>query len=92
MADLHLNQKTMRYDKNVAKCFGDNLRRLRTKRRLSYRRMADMTKLTHYTIFRLEKGRDMPAVLTAMIIADFFRVTLDEMFTNTGNDCLNQSV
>lgn len=96
MADLHSSQKTMRYDKNVAVHFGNNLRRFRKRRRLSYRRMADMVGLKYQTIYRLEQGRDMPAVLTAMMIADFFRVTLDEMFqpqsTNVTPEDINQII
>ena len=82
----------MRYDKSIARYFGDNLRRLRKERGLSYRRFANMVGLKYQTVYRLEQGNDMPAVLTAMMIADFFGATLDDMFRDKGDGCLNQSV
>jgi transcriptional regulator with XRE-family HTH domain len=67
-----------KYNKDYGKHFGRNLHKLRKARKLTLRGMEARCGLSHQTLFRYEHG-DLPSMLCALILADFFGVTLDEL-------------
>ena len=78
MVDSHSNQREMKFDKSIAENSAANLRRLRKSRGLSLRGLEARVGLRHYTLWRLEHG-DMPEMLSALILADFYGITIDEL-------------
>lgn len=79
----------MKFDKHIADICSANLRRLREESGLSLRELEGKVGLRYFTLWRLEHGY-MPQMLSAMILADFYGITLDELMSN-GDDCPNQS-
>lgn len=71
------------YTNDYGKHFGDNFRRLRKAKGVSIREMADQCGLTHTSILRYEHGA-LPCMLCALILADYFGVTLDELIRPNG--------
>ena len=71
------------FDKSYGKHFARNLRELRKARRLTLRGMEARCGLSHHTLFRYEHG-DIPSMLCALMLADFFGVTLDELIKPHG--------
>lgn len=59
--------------------FGRNLRRLRTERGISQKDVADAVGVQQAMISNIEGGDRRPSFETAIAIAVFFGVTLDEM-------------
>lgn len=71
------------YTKDYGLHFGRNLHKLRKARRLSLREMEAECGLTCQTIFRYEHGA-IPSMLCALMLADYFGVTLDELIRPNG--------
>ena len=57
--------------------FGRRLQRLREKKRISRRVLADFVQASKNSITRYERGERMPDITTASRIADYFEVSLD---------------
>lgn len=68
----------MKYDKSYAQHCAKNLRRLRAERKLTLRELEALVGLRCQTLWRLEHG-DMPEMLSALMLADFYGITLDEL-------------
>ena len=69
----------MKYDKRIAEHIGRRVAELRKSHSLSLRAFANEIGLCYVTIFRIERGEYFPTILTALMIADYFGVTLDEL-------------
>ena len=78
----------MKFDKSIGEISAANLRRLRKERGLSLRELEEKVGLRVFTLWRLEQGY-MPQMLTAMMLADFYGITLDELMSN-GDGCPKQ--
>ena len=60
--------------------FGEKLRALRTQRGLSLRKLASLLGLaTHSHLDRIEKGESKPSADLILKIANFFKVTTDQL-------------
>lgn len=59
------------------------LRELRTKRGLSLRELANQTEIDHTTLYHAEVGKRHLTVKRAIILADYFGVTLDYLVGRT---------
>ena len=57
--------------------FPDRLRKLREKRGLSRRIVADLCGISKSALCRFERGERIPDLETAAVLADFFFVSLD---------------
>lgn len=57
--------------------FPDRLRKLREKRGLSRRAVAELCGLSKSSLCRYERGEKVPDLQTACVLADFFFVSLD---------------
>lgn len=57
--------------------FGRRVQRLREKKRVSRRVMADFVQTSKNSISRYERGERMPDIATASRIADYLEVSLD---------------
>jgi len=53
----------------------------RTKKKITQEELADAIGVTRQTIIAIEKGNYTPSVLLALKIAQFFKVTVEELFT-----------
>lgn len=67
-----------KYDKSYGQHFGRNLRALRKSQNLTMRELGERVGLAYQTINRYERGFT-PTMLTALMLADYFGVTLDEL-------------
>ena len=79
----------MRYDKTLAEQIGKRVERMRKSQGLSLRAFAAKVGLGYDTIYRIERGGNFPTILSALMLADYFGMTLDELVK--GDGCLNQS-
>lgn len=79
MGDLSKRIEMEKYNKDYAQHFGNNVRMLRKQRGLSLRQLGRAVGVAHGTIYRYESGGSMPDMLAALLLADFFGVTLDEL-------------
>lgn len=59
--------------------FGKNLKRLRTERRLSQAEVAAAASIYQSMISAIESGEKNPSLATASAIANFLKVSLDEL-------------
>lgn len=57
--------------------FGEKLQRLREKKQISRRVLADFVQTSKNSISRYERGERMPDLATASRIAEYFEVSLD---------------
>lgn len=57
--------------------FGRRMQRLREKKRISRRVLADFIQASNNSVRRYERGERMPDIATASRIADYFEVSLD---------------
>lgn len=57
--------------------FGERMRKLREKKRVSRRVVADFVQTSKNSIVRYERGERTPDITTASRIADYFEVSLD---------------
>lgn len=57
--------------------FGEKLRILRKRRRLTTRALGDLLSVSHAYISQMERGKDIPNIAMAIKIADIFGVTVD---------------
>lgn len=60
--------------------FSKNLRRLRERRRISRRVLSELCGLSKNMISRYERGERVPTMPEAAALADFFGITLDELW------------
>lgn len=58
---------------------GRNIRQLRVGRGLTQQQVADKLYVTRATLSNYENGRRHPNLIIAILIADFFQVSLDEL-------------
>ena len=63
----------------AAIALGADLRRLRRRRVLSQARLARLAEVDLATVQKIEKGRTMPRILTALRLAGALDVDLDEL-------------
>lgn len=66
--------------------FPQRLRELRDKRGLSQQAVADFCQLSKSTVANYERGRRTPSITDAVILADFFGVSLDYLAGRS--DCM----
>lgn len=59
--------------------FGDNLKSLREEENVSQITIAKLCKTTVATVSRWENYINQPDIDTLILLADFFKVTLDEL-------------
>lgn len=59
--------------------FPDNLRRLRERRGMNRRALSELVGISKNMVSRYERGERLPDIKTAMEIADFFEVSLDDL-------------
>ena len=67
-------------EKLVAGSFSKNLRQLRERRRISRRVLSELCGLSKNSIARYERGERVPSLPDAAALADFFQVTLDDLW------------
>lgn len=60
----------------------NHLEELRKKRGIKQEELADALSVSRQTIGSLENGRYNPSILLAFKIADYFNVTIEEVFVN----------
>ncbi len=60
----------------------NRLEELRRQRGVTQEELADALAVSRQTISSLEKGRYNPSILLAFRIANYFRVTIEEVFMN----------
>lgn len=53
----------------------------RTKRGITQEELASKVNVSRQTIIALEKGNYTPSILLALKIADFFKVSVEKLFT-----------
>ena len=59
--------------------FPQRLRRLRERRRMSRKALGECCGLGKNAIARYERGERVPDIYTAIELADFFEVTMDDL-------------
>ena len=64
----------------MASSFSKNLRQLRERRRVSRRVLSELCGLSKNSIARYERGERVPSLPDAAALADFFQVTLDDLW------------
>lgn len=64
----------------MTSAFSQNLRRLRERRRISRRVLSELCGLSKNMISRYERGERVPTMSEAAALADFFSITLDELW------------
>lgn len=57
--------------------FPRRLRELRERRRISRRVLSELCGLSHCMVSRYERGKRVPNIIDAKVLADFFGVSLD---------------
>ena len=57
--------------------FSNQLRRLRERRRISRRVLAELCGISKSALSRYERGKRVPTLADAATLADFFNVSLD---------------
>lgn len=63
--------------------FSTRLRKLRQKKGISMRELADRTKISYFTLVSLELRRSkVPTLHTVAVLAKFFKMSLDEFLKN----------
>lgn len=58
----------------------NKLKELRTMQGLTISSVADAVKVTHQSLSYIERGLQLPSVKTALKLARFFKVPVDELF------------
>jgi putative transcriptional regulator len=58
----------------------NRLRVLRAEKEISQKDLADELDLSRQTINSIERGKFNPSIVTALKIAEFFKVPVDEVF------------
>ena len=58
---------------------GKNIRRFRVAKGMTQQQLADKLYVTRSTLSNYENGRRHPNLIIAILIADFFQVSLDEL-------------
>ncbi len=58
----------------------NKLRVLRAEKEISQKDLAEELDLSRQTINSIERGKFNPSILTALKIADFFEIPVDEVF------------
>lgn len=66
-------------EKNAKEVFGRNLRRLREKRGLYQKDLAELIGIKRNSISNYENGKQIPDALILKSIADFFNTTIDAL-------------
>ena len=64
----------------------NNLEKLRKQSNLSQEELAEILKVSRQTISSLENGRYNPSLLLAFKISDYFRLPIEEIFINEGEN------
>jgi len=64
----------------MTSAFSQNLRRLRERRRISRRVLSELCGLSRNMISRYERGERVPPSDVLKLLADFFGVTMDELW------------
>ncbi|MBQ2963915.1 MAG: helix-turn-helix domain-containing protein [Clostridia bacterium] len=59
--------------------FGENLRELRQKRKLTQEKLADFLNVTFQTVSKWERGENYPDICTLLEISSFFKVSVDDL-------------
>lgn len=59
--------------------FPQRLRRLRERKEISRKTLAELCGLSKNAVARYERGERVPDIYTARILADFFETTLDNL-------------
>lgn len=59
--------------------FPQRLRKLRERKGISRKALAELCGLSKNAVARYERGERVPDVYTACILADFFEATLDDL-------------
>ena len=57
---------------------GEYMRKARLAKKLSAKRLSELTGVKEPTIYNMEKGRSMPYLYTAILICDELGISLDE--------------
>ncbi len=58
----------------------NRLRVLRAEKEISQKDLADKVDLSRQTVNSIERGKFNPSIITALKIAEFFEVPVDEIF------------
>jgi putative transcriptional regulator len=58
----------------------NNLKTYRSEKKLTQQELADILEVNRQTIIAIESGRYRPSVELALMIARFFRVTVEQVF------------
>lgn len=58
----------------------NEVNKLRTQRNITQEELADKLKVSRQTIIAIEKGNYTPSVLLAIKIANFFRLSVEQIF------------
>ena len=64
----------------MTSAFSKNLKQLRERRQISRRVLSELCGLSKNMISRYERGERVPSLLDAAVLADFFEVTLDDLW------------
>lgn len=64
----------------MSSAFARNLQALRERKRVSRRALSELCGLSKNMIARYERGERIPSLADAAVLAEFFCVTLDELW------------
>ena len=67
------------------KQFGQNLQKLRTSNNMTQEDLGKLINVTQSTIAYYESGKKQPSLETIVIIADYFRVSVDYLLDRIGS-------
>lgn len=67
-------------EKGVEMKLKNRLRVLRAEKEISQKDLADKVDLSRQTVNSIERGKFNPSIITALKIAEFFEVPVDEIF------------
>ena len=71
-------------DREAAAALVERLKALREQRGFSYDRMAELSGLAASTVRMMEKGRNMPTILTCLKVCDALGVRLSDLLREIG--------
>ena len=74
---MQMNDEQLRAVPKGPDGFGQRMQRLREKKRVSRRVVADFVQTSQNSISRYERGERLPDIATASRIAEYFEVSLD---------------
>ena len=84
------DEKFARYSMFNQDIFSERLLALRKSQNLTQQKLADIARITHVAIVKMEKGQRAASIEVLCIFADYFNVSLDYLTGRTDNPEINK--